>query len=195
MRLTIFMRSHRWFLALPLFLALSTLGCVGPSKDPSNLPSSGSRVGGGTVEATPDIEGIWTAATFIHEDDCGIDILALGGKVFFDLVQFDTVFDLEIRNSCGSLISDGAGTVNTSSMITILYEETAVLSETCVVRLVHRLFGTVNRNQDEMSGSEVISVFAQGDCSTGTSCEVRGGFLAEKCPPATCEFDNCSILP
>ena len=140
----------------------------------------------------PQIEGEWHSGATVITDGCGTSIFPLANETIIRVTQADAALSLEVFSACGTPLSEGSGTIDTSGVATLTYDETIVVNTTCTLKLHHALTGTVNSSRNQVSGDQTITISALGDCGSGLPCQISEGFLAQKCPPASCAFRICT---
>jgi hypothetical protein len=175
-------------LAMALLYSLAILGC---SRGPDDgLPGS-SPLRVGILVTLPHIEGDWHSGATVITDGCGTSIFPLVNETIIRVTQADTVLALEVSSACGTLLSEGTGTIDTNGAATLTYDEKIAVSTTCTLKLHHALTGTFNSSHDQVSGDQTITISALGDCGSSLPCQISESFLAQKCPPASCAFRTC----
>ena len=177
-------------LAIALLYAAAIPGC---SKGGDGGPVGAGPLRAGILVTLPQIEGEWHSGATVVTDGCGTSIFPLANETIVRVTQADAALALEVFSACGTPLSEGSGTINTSGVATLTYDETIVVNETCSLKLHHVLTGTVNSSRDQVSGDQTITLSALGDCGSSLPCQISGPFLAQKCPPASCAFRTCAL--
>jgi len=173
-------------------LVLVCLGCVGKNDEQAFEPLSGSGIpGSGIVRTTPQIEGAWHSTTTLTGNTCGSGILAPGDEQILEIIQSDTSLSLTIFSPCGTLLATGNGTVSLQDVMTLNYDRSIVVTDTCRLRLRTTRVAAVRTDLERVGGNVTLNVSGIGDCGPGLPCQISGTFLAEKCPPVDCAFRTC----
>lgn len=163
----------------------STFGAVG-----TMLPGTAS--GGSTQPGEAlDVDGVWRVSTTVTSSSCGSRVPSLAGAQVVDLSQSDTILNATMFSPCGSTIATGAGTINGSSVF-LSFTQNLLVTPNCTLRIQTVQSGSVqNGGQSLISGAGRSTVSGMGNCGSGLPCEVTTNLLMERCPPASCTFQNC----
>ena len=182
-----------------LLLTILSLGCTdsdhklsGSTFDAVGIVHPGTNPGGspGPGEA-PNVDGVWRARTTVTFSSCGSRVPSLSGTQVVDLSQSDTTLNAIVFSPCGTTIATGVGTINGSSVF-LSFTQNLLVSPNCTLRIQTVQSGSVqNGGQSLISGTSRFTVSGMGNCGSGLPCEVKANLLMERCPPASCTFQNC----
>ena len=173
---------------LLLVTALSQ-GCVDNDDDESSPGTN--LLGFGYVQTSPNIEGTWLSTTTITSGTCGSGIASVVDRQVVNLAQSDTSLALNVFSLCGTPLATGAGTISHQSVVSLAFEQSIVLTEACTLNVQFTQSGLVQTNLQNIGGGTKIIISGAGDCGDGLPCQLNGGLLMERCPPASCTFQTC----
>jgi hypothetical protein len=149
---------------------------------------------GAFLERAPDISGTWQFTSMVGVDGCGIELFPVTDEGVYQIDQADTETGFLMFDTCGTLVSQGGGTISPQNVATFSYEETFFVSGTCTLTLATEVTGISDDIGQEINGSYTLtasSIDANQDCGSTYPCDVSGPFTAQACPPASCEFLSC----
>ena len=182
-----------------LSLTILSLGCTdsnnelsGSTFDAVGVMHPGSTTGGspGAGEA-PNVDGVWRASTTVTFNSCGSRVPSLAGVQVVNLSQSETILDATVFSPCGATVATGVGSINGSSVF-LNFTQDLLVSPNCTLRIQTVQSGSVqNGGESLISGTSRFAVSGMGNCGSGLPCEVRANLLMERCPPASCTFQNC----
>ena len=182
-----------------LLLVILSLGCTdssnklsGSTFDAAGSGRPGTTTGGsaGPGEA-PNVDGVWRASTTVTLSGCGSRVPSLAGTQVVDLSQSDTILNVNVFSACGTPIATGVGTINASSVF-LSFTQDLLVSPNCPLRIQTVQSGSVqNGGQNLISGTSRSTVSGMGNCGHGLPCEAKANLLMERCPPASCSFQDC----
>ena len=183
-----------------LLLTILSLGCTdssdnevsGTTFDVVGIGRPGTAPGGspGPGEAL-NIDGVWRASTTVTSNGCGSRVPSLAGEQVIDLSQSDTILNATVFSACGAPIATGVGTIN-GSTVSLSFTQNLQVSPNCTLRIQTVQSGSVqNGGESLISGTSRSTVSGMGNCGSGLPCEVNANLLMERCPPASCTFQDC----
>ena len=166
-------------------LSGSTFDAVGvmhPGTNPGGSPGPGE---------TPNVDGVWRSTTTVTFSNCGSRVPPLVGTQVVDLSQSDAILNATVFSPCGAPIATGAGFIE-GSTVSLSFTHTLLVSPNCTLRIQTVQSGSVQSgDQSLISGTSRFSVSGTGNCGSGVPCQVQANLLMERCPPASCTFNNC----
>jgi hypothetical protein len=83
------------------------------------------------------------------------------------------------------------GTISNQGGASLAVEQNIVLTDACTLNLQITQSGFVQTNLQNIGGSTKIIISGVGDCGDGLPCQLNGGFLVQRCPPVSCNFQSC----
>jgi hypothetical protein len=181
-------RSAAATIAVLLLVALM-LACS--NSDNSNTPSGTIFQGIGIAKSSPNIDGTWRSTSTVTSSTCGAGIPSLSGTQIVELAQSDTNLVVSVFSACGTQIATGSGTISHQGGVSLAYERSLIVSDTCTLSFQTTQSGLVQRGLQNIGGSSKLTVSGVGNCGGGFPCEVRAALLMERCPPASCTFQVC----
>ena len=176
-------------------LLLAALAQACNSSENSNSPSGGTFQAVGFAQSSPNIEGTWRSTSTLTSSTCGAGVSFLGGTPIVELAQSDTHLVVSVFSPCGTPIATGSGTISHQGGASLAYEQSVVLSDSCTLNVRTTQSGLVQRGLQNIGGSSRIRITGVGSCGAGFPCQVTAGLLMERCPPASCTFQDCQPQP
>lgn len=187
-----------------LLLTILSIGCADTDKnDVSGTtfdavgamhPAPGSGGGGGgnpPPDGTANVDGVWRTTTTLTFNSCGSRVPSLADPRIVDFAQSDAILNAHVFSACGLPIATGTGLV-TGSNVSLDFTQDLFVSPNCTLRIQVVQSGSLQfDSQPIISGTSRSTLTGIGNCGAGLPCEVRQDLLMERCPPASCTFNNC----
>lgn len=169
---------------------LPILACTQSGDTDTTGPIAGG-VNVGLVENVADLVGSWRLTTATTTDTCGTFSALLAQVAVVEITQFGTDIGIRLLSPCGTLVAEGTGTVDPSGAVRTSIDGSVAVDADCTLELDRTLIGSLNVDQNLISGADTLTVSAAGVCPAGLPCMVSGTFLALRCPPGDCSFTAC----
>lgn len=172
-------------------LLLAALMQACSSSESSNTPSGTVFQTVGFAQSSPNIDGTWRSTSTVTSSTCGVGVALLGGTQIVELAQSDTNLVVSVFGPCGTPIATGTGTISHQSGASLAFGRSVTVSDTCTLNVQTTQSGLVQRGVQNIGGSSKLTISGVGSCGGGFPCEVSARLLMERCPPASCTFQNC----
>lgn len=169
-------------------LAAVLAGC---GEDNRGLGSLGSPTLSGTGRSVPRIEGAWAYEATDAMNTCGAASFLFDEEGRLDLLLSNTKVAFAISGACDVHLAAGEGTALPGGALVLEYRRIVRVSERCVLTLAAEITGTVDFEQNGITGTHTLEVSGEGECGGSLPCEIGGTFAATRCPPGGCAPLEC----